>query len=95
MAIMHLTNNTPKGDSPHVASEPSEAAGAPAIEDRSYLSLPFGEVSAGPIEPDPHFAMREAFRDWWGENADALEDGGTGDIQSLFAALCAVSQNSA
>lgn len=36
------------------------------------------------------FALEEAFRDWYAENANVIEgDGGTGDVVQLFACLTA------
>jgi hypothetical protein len=41
------------------------------------------ELKSASIPP----AMEQAFREWWSQNAYALEDGGCGDVVALCAAL--------
>jgi hypothetical protein len=94
---MHLTNNTAEGDSTLVAAEESEAAGATDKSQERYLSMASLETAAAAgaslfsrrrASPE----MEKAFCRWLAENAYALEDGGSGDVLSLFEALYATSQ---
>ena len=73
------------------STEDSVETGAPT----GYLTLrdfARGDSSGHASCPALPVAMEDAFREWWSRNAYALEDGGCGDVASLFAALCAASQ---
>jgi hypothetical protein len=51
-----------------------------------------GPASVDAAKPAVHPAMEDAFREWYSRNSYSLEDGGCGDVESLFIALCASAQ---
>jgi hypothetical protein len=65
-----------------------------------YIGLPMTTADpATAVEMDSRIAtdsrvtaMRDAFSAWYGQNAHAIEDGGTGDVEALYQALWAASQ---
>jgi hypothetical protein len=71
--IISLTSQTPAYSKPAVPQAALGGTGAPE-----------GKIEIAPAALE---AMEDAFRRWWGENSDRLEDGDVGDIYGLFSSL--------